>query len=429
MGQKTDVIIDAISPTPTSVSAGSLRYEGLREALARFGFLSALKKSGEVLQGRRKIPSLETIRQDFHVAYLLNASYRLQRSHTPIERFFWSQQFSASSMSLFGRPANKVIASLAAEELELFERIIGSIKGQNDFAEPLLAAYRRLARSGVVGAGADRQFRDVLTAVRAYYYEQYGELFAIFDIYENRGMLHPDELFESFSRALELLKKRDPSWERWQIVMTNNGNLSVSTRYRRICIGRHRVPVPVHEIRGLFAHEVLVHAARAVNGEKHSKELRRGLDDYLTSEEGLGVLVESAVNQSLAYKVKDRYLDIALALGSYRRRAYAREELFAIAYIRAVLRSLVDDSLANLDDIEKGCWQHVNRIYRGTLGNKYVGVFTKDIAYYEGFVKMSRYMSGRFKKQPVPAVMEYVLQGKFDPTNKKHKAFLKAGRS
>src|SRR5690348_292869 len=102
MGQKTDVIIDAISPSPDSIRAQRLQYDNLRDALDQFGFLPALKKSGEVLWGKRKVPSLETVQHDFFVAYLLNASYRLQHSRTAIERFFWTQQFSASSIQLFG---------------------------------------------------------------------------------------------------------------------------------------------------------------------------------------------------------------------------------------------------------------------------------------------------------------------------------------
>jgi hypothetical protein len=429
MGQKTDVIIDAISPTPSSVSARNLHYDNLREALAKFGFISALKKSGEVLQGRRKIPTLETIQHDFYVAYLLNASYRLQRSHTAIERFFWTQQFSVSSVQLFGQPGRRAVASLAAEELTFFEHITTSLGGQTtEFAEPLLAAYRHLVKGHRVSEGAEQQFREVLGAVHDYFYERYGGVLSVFDVYEDTAVLHPEELRESFSRALELLKRRDPAWKKWQVVMVNTGNLSASPRNRCICIGRYRVPVPVREVRGLFAHEVLVHALRSVNGEKRSRDMRRGLGDYLTAEEGMGVLVESAINGSVAYKVKDRYLDIALAIGSYRRRALTREELFVVAYSRAVLRSLVDDNPADLDDIEKAAWQHVNRIYRGTLGNKYVGVFTKDIAYYEGFVKMARYIDIRLKAQPVAKVVEYILQGKFDPTNAKHNRVLKKRR-
>lgn len=424
MGQRTDVIIDAISPTAASVSVGRLQYDSLSEAHARFGFAPIIRKNGAMLL-ERKIPTLDQVRQDFSVAYLLGASYRLQRSRTALERFFWTHHFSVSSIQLFGRPNNKAVAQLARHELKRFENIVDGQSARVDFAHPLLRTYRRLAKSSRAKMEDTSHFQQTQAAVREYFYQNYGEALRVFDVYDERGSLSPDDLFDSFSRSLELLKLRDSGWEKWQVVMTSSGNLAVSGETHSICIGKRRVPVPVREVRGLFAHEVLVHAMRAVNGEKLSRDLCSGLNDYLTAEEGLGVLVESAINGSLAYKVKDRYLDISLALGGYRRRAQSREELFAIAYIRSVLRSLDDGDGTSLDDIEKAAWQHVNRIYRGTLGNKYVGVFTKDIAYYEGLIAMSKYIAAQLNKKTIDEIMGYVLSGKFDPTNSKHEKVVK----
>lgn len=422
MGQKTDVIIEAITPVHSSVSAQKLHYHNFRTALRQAGFLSALKKSGEVLIGRRDVPSLDTVRYDFYTAYLLNASYRLQRSKTPFEKLFWTQQFSVTSIKLFGRPQSKMIAPLAAEELAYFTWVCKGIGSDQYFAGPLLRCYAKLAGRAKPSASAEQKYQQTLDRIRDYYFTTYPELFACFDTYAPTARLTPDQLFESFTRALNLLKQRDSAWMHWKIVRTKNANLSVSARYRRICIGERRVSVPAQEVRGLFAHEVLVHALRAVNGQKIAKELRFGLDDYLVAEEGLGVLVESAINGGVAPKAKDRYLDIALALGGYRQKALAREELFEIAFVRAVLRSVsADATTESLDDIERSTWQHINRIYRGTRGDKYIGVFTKDIAYYEGLVRMARYLEGRFKKHTTEQAMNYVLCGKFDPSNKQHR--------
>lgn len=422
MGQKTDVIIEAITPVPSSASAQKLHYRNFRAALHEAGFLASLKKSGEVLIGKRDMPSVDTVRHDFYAAYLLNASYRLQHSRSSLEKLFWSQQFSMTSIRLFGRPQLKILAPLASEERAYFEWVRRRIGTHQDFATPLIESYAKLAGRAKATSSAEHKYQKTLTAIRDYYFHEYHDLFACFDVYDPSARLTTDQLYDSFSCALSLLQQRDTAWQKWRVVKTKNGNLSVSTRFRRICIGERRVPVPASQVRGLFAHEVLVHALRAVNGQKVSKELRYGFDDYLVAEEGLGVLVESAINGEVAPKAKDRYIDVALALGSHRQKALSRNQLFEIAYVRAVLRSVSAGSTEeSLDDIEKATWQHVNRIYRGTRGDKYIGVFTKDIAYYEGLVRMARYIDRRRKKSSISTAMTYVLVGKFDPTNAAHR--------
>lgn len=74
-----------------------------------------------------------------------------------------------------------------------------------------------------------------------------------------------------------------------------------------------------------------------------------------------------------------------------------------------------------MDRLEREVWEHVNRIYRGGLGNHYIAVFTKDIAYYKGFVKMARYIQEIRKTQGIDTVMQYLMQGKFDPMLRAHR--------
>ena len=64
---------------------------------------------------------------------------------------------------------------------------------------------------------------------------------------------------------------------------------------------------------------------------------------------------------------------------------------------------------------------HINRIYRGSEGDDIVGVFTKDIAYLDGLIKIMQYILDRINKgDNINDIMDYLLSGKFDPTNQVH---------
>jgi hypothetical protein len=347
----------------------------------------------------------------------------LQKSLTPPEKLFWSTQFTQASIRLFGRPLNKEIRSVAAAELQHFEDIATLVDSKNDFAKPLLDAYAKLAQHGTADASLEKRFQETLGELKQLFETEYGEVLAVFDSYDSP--LTPKQIVSSFSKALKLLARRDDAWGKWSVHLTDAASLAVNVHKRLILVGSGRAPVPVRDIRGLFAHEVLIHAQRSLNGAQYSRSLAQGLPDYLDAEEGFGVLVESALNGGVPFKVKDRYIDIALALGDYRRRALNREELYVICYVRTVLRCLSTGQEMDLALLEDTTWEHVNRIYRGSLGNRYIGVFTKDVAYYKGFVKMARYFDVARKKSRLESAVRYALKGKFDPTNSTHKQVLK----
>jgi hypothetical protein len=76
-------------------------------------------------------------------------------------------------------------------------------------------------------------------------------------------------------------------------------------------------------------------------------------------------------------------------------------------------------------EVKKRAFVHVNRIYRGTQGSQAPGFFTKDIAYYDGFVKISKYIHERLQQgSRLPEIMQYLMLGKFDPMNSIHVDFV-----
>ena len=87
------------------------------------------------------------------------------------------------------------------------------------------------------------------------------------------------------------------------------------------------------------------------------------------------------------------------------------------------------DNPVELDELKKSTWTHIDRIYRGGRGDSSTSnqaVFSKDIAYYEGYRKMRDYIDESFSKgESIEDIFKYLLMGKFDPTNPVHVNYVK----
>ena len=98
--------------------------------------------------------------------------------------------------------------------------------------------------------------------------------------------------------------------------------------------------------------------------------------------------------------------------------------MFPLVYGRTILRRTADR--APIDDgmVTDISWQHINRIYRGTLGNDVVGVFTRDAQrYYEGYRDMA-YLLKQYPLQYLPYALDFIGSGKIDPSQSGHRRHL-----
>lgn len=417
----THVILKTIAPAQKFASSDQLVYPNLVSSREYFQYPSLIaENAGQLLKSWKRYKTSE-VHEEFQVATLMMAAHRLQQAWLPHTKLFWSAQLTTRSIALFGRPMSREVSRLAAKELLMFQDISAQYEDKQEFFEPLLKAYQSLIkRRALSSKGTEDRYQSVLGEVREYFLAEYADVFSCFDRYMVDASVSPIELVKPFRAALELLALRDPAWKQWQVVNDDSAKLCIEVPRKRIVIGRHRAPLAIDQLKGLFAHEVLIHAQRALQGEKISKKLGQGLPGYLRAEEGLGVLVESAINGQVSHKVKDRYVDIALALGDTMRRPLTRQELFEVCYTREITRSIASSRDVSLDRVEREVWEHVNRIYRGSLGNKYVAVFTKDVAYYKGFVRMARYIKRQTAEKSMSEIFALLLRGKFDPNIPEH---------
>ena len=82
-----------------------------------------------------------------------------------------------------------------------------------------------------------------------------------------------------------------------------------------------------------------------------------------------------------------------------------------------------------LDKLIKTTWTHIDRIYRGGRGDSSTSsqaVFTKDIAYYDGYKKIRDYLDQSIRNgKDIEQIFEYLTLGKFNPTNPVHIQYVK----
>lgn len=356
---------------------------------------------------------------------LIQTASALQQAQTPDRQHELSQQFTAASVNLFGAPQDTAAAYLL-EQL-LTELCVLQTNYAVDAAQldTLLHTYGEiLAQSNaprIYTLPFDEQLADQAAFdLGGYLRRRYADALGVFDG-DPAARIEASDIVDLFEQALQTLQDQDDAWDEWQVMVTDDSSLAVNADTKRLVVGSHRASVELGELQGLFGHEVLVHALRATNGQQLSHELEHGLPGYIDAEEGFGCFVEHALSGRPPQKMYDRYLDIALALGVLDDQPRARHELFRLVYARKMVRAQAAGRQESPDHIERESWAHVNRIFRGTLGNDIVGVFTKDIAYYNGYQKIAAFFIDELAAgASLDDLWSLLILGKFDPTDATH---------
>lgn len=371
--------------------------------------------------------------------YLLLTAHQLTQAETSENKELWTKRFTEASIELHGEPDPEIAKGLLLQQQKEFEDLQGNPNVSQSQLQWLLKKYDELGiqestelkNTNEVIEKASKTITDILRT-------RFSSAIEVFEEGEGDDKINPEEIASLFNQALDILKEKDEAWQEWEIEVTDDSNLSRVKQ--KIKVGKNRLPATKKELAGLFAHEVLIHGLRAVNGKKLSDELRTGLPGYLAAEEGIALLAEYGLNGDMPPKLIDRYVDIALALGQITDEPIARKNLFVFASARNIIRMQAsrtqEDTATDSDGtkqqnqaqaVQTQALQHINRIYRGSLGNEYIGVFTKDAEYYEGITIMSNYISEKLDEgKTSEEIFDYIMLGKFDPTNKKHEKYVKS---
>ncbi len=366
------------------------------------------------------------------LAYLIMTAQKQNRDFADgASRDLWAERFTLASEELYGSPdaieATRLLSIQFDQVLAAIENITCSDSDREDI-ELYINTTKGLLVDGELST-PDIENDKVRNALDFYLRTEFSEGFTIFSEEDYNSEYGPIEIVEIFSKAISRLAVKEPSFLDWRVEIAEGKDmLSVSGSSKKINVGENRRSASLGELEGLFAHEVLVHALRSVNGSKVDDQLSVGLPGYLDVEEGLGTLFEYAITGALPEKNIDRYIDIAFALGKLDGNPKTREEVLAYARSREYARIISNGGSLTIkvkDQIESKIKTHVNRIFRGTTGDDHGGVFTKDIVYHEGFSTIAKFVKDKIEQGiPPQEIFNYLLLGKFDPTDQLHIEYL-----
>jgi hypothetical protein len=395
MAEKTPkvLILGPITPTTDSIREDTLQYAKLQSAVdthtpheyQRIREFWDTEEDSLVERGAA---------QQLAAQYLLMGSLALNTAQQPESKELWSSRYTQATSELYGIP------------------------------DVNLARHLHEARQH---GEKEWPFEEVAKRVGEYLSNKYADVYAALDLENAPDEITPDDLATRFESGMKTLaESHDPAWNSWTVERSEEkDSLSVKGSDKHVLVGMKRANVRPEQLKALFTHEVLVHGLRAVNGEKYTSELKSGLPGYLDAEEGLGVFMEYAISGTVSEKNIDRYVDIAYALGQLDGVQHNRAELIELAMDRALQRNEQSTPKLPYAEVEKEAYAHVNRVYRGSLGNEHVGIFTKDIAYHTGFMEIGAYITEQLENDvSVGALIEFLVLGKFDPTNPAHVQFV-----
>lgn len=422
------IIINALKPEQSSVSEPALRYEKLSSTAIRQVKYDAPRWSNFLSSEADSIEE-EKKAEQLALQYLLQTADKVTAASNPNSVMIWSDRFTQASSELFGEPDSNVATQLLCEDYRNVENE-ASLKKCNDiniqrYVKTLNNLNIHLENENNESSIESVKKEKVVKFFSTQLDKRFGEILNVFDDADIPDTLSPQDIQKHMSAALNNLIDSDSRWQDWTVQIVKGANISRSGNI--IKVGEDQVSMSKNELKGLFAHEVLVHGLRSINGAEKSELLKKGLPRYLSSEEGIATLVEYSMSGEVPQKIIDRYTDIALALGKIGGKKFSRQELYDFVLAREKVRvSLGRETYKSDEELEKKCSQHVVRIYRGTQGNDHIGVFTKDCLYYEGFHAMLQYISSELEQgKDEDELYNFLMLGKFDPLNEMHVKFVK----
>jgi hypothetical protein len=410
--------------TPRNAGTGdeALEYSGLTPAINRYEPTHKARWDA-VLDS--EIGSFEEIDAASELAsqhMLLTADKVVQSSVA--NRDFWADQFTKSSIEIYGEPDKVEAAKMAKQKYDWLVGLKDNDQVSQEHVDYLLGIYGPIVEADKSEIEEPETFIDYEKVVDAYNEAMLAKYKPIFDRVDKIGLeeFTPDDIAKIFRRSLRWLRWHDgKEWKSWKVIQDDSNKLMVQPEDCRIRIGSKRAKAKPARVKALLAHELLTHALRAKNGYSlGDKQLASGLAGYNDSEEGFAKIAELAFSGEAKEPSGESYLELALALGTLEDgHQRTRKQLYNIVYAHKLLRAQEDGD--DLTKLAKGAWSRVDRLYRGGRGDdtgERQTIYTKDLVYYVGFKKMALYVQQQLEtgKSPVQ-IFEYVTQGKFDPTD------------
>jgi uncharacterized protein DUF1704 len=220
-----------------------------------------------------------------------------------------------------------------------------------------------------------------------------------------------------FQATLEAGELAELGWKVEISVSKSNPATNVDAKKIYLPADTHR---NASQLRRLVLHEQEVHARRGQNGANSGlKPLQKGTADYADVEEGLGVLLECAIEGNFDnpsyHRARDRYITAGLALGIDGSPKDARstfELLWRMLALREAKDGVIDHEIEYT--AKHQAMLHIENAFRGTNFAMPGIIFTKLKVYFEGLKKNADYIKAH--QSNINEALDIAMIGKYNHT-------------
>jgi hypothetical protein len=425
-------VYETITPANAGTGEPLFVYDRLAPAVGAYALTHPERSANFWSSEADSLEELSAAKQ-LAMEYMLRTALKGVEDTSMNRRDLWAERFTQASIELNGEPEPAEVRKLLTADLQQLQTLENHTDVDQTQLHFLKNTYGKILGPTETAPTNENDPQDralekaAITAYGTVLREKYQP---VFDLVAQSGKeaFRPEDLERLFASALWCLADYDnPSWALWKVVSTNTTSLSVGGVDREIRIGKRRQLASSEMAMKLLAHELFVHALRSENAHRSGDiMLLKGLPGFLDVEEGQGKFSEAAISGVIDEPGRDRYLDIGLALGTLDGIQKTRPELLRIHLARDVVKAQANGEFndAVMPDLTRKAWGSVDRVYRGgrgdDLGSKQA-VYTKDIAYYNGYKKVVRYVCQQLASgKTMTEIFDYLALGSFDPTNPKH---------
>ena len=261
---------------------------------------------------------------------------------------------------------------------------------------------------------------DLLRMLHDLVWQRYGEVLAAVPDTDSAKTYDAHESARIMNNALYAGGLSEKGWS--VVVRRMNAVPETVSKKKLIALPKYTSRT-ADQLRRLVIHEQEVHARTSQNAKDAGIPiLRVGTAKAASAQEGLGVLLECAVegswhNESFD-RARDRYLAAGLAIGVDGKPRNARDT-FELLWRMIAVREAVDGRITSLveEKAKDTAVRHVENAFRGTMFKRPGVIYRKLKVYWEGLVKNALY----FKKHEhnLVAALDRAMLGKYDHTNDK----------
>lgn len=336
---------------------------------------------------------------------LLELARALKHTDEPEEKARLRSEYMTLNIELYGEPDEQTYRSLLQEKLQRIADKKLSARGEEIKVELFgMVNYDELSEP-------IERFKPAEETVE-WMHEVADTLYG--------GMLRhlPDKKKFSAIEIRELFAQiiRDEFGEAavdWRVDIENAAAITVKPLEKRIVIPEGRNGVSKSKLRKLVVHELGVHMLRSVIGDETDLHpLSVGLEGYYDAEEGLGAVMEQALEGTFREAGIEPYITAGAAYFDTK----DFREVYEMKWRMEVLNDADDGKLISplaIAKAKKKAYQSAMRSFRGTDELPWF----KDLAYYNGSVDVWRHLESI---RGDDTTFMFVLMGKANPASKEH---------